>query len=87
MNDKLPFASASALLPMHGSIDGDRDWMVYAHKQHHMLLAALRRGEGSRAQAIAEEHTEVAQMNLRQALEKRQVAEQLIPGMRLVAGR
>ena len=87
MNDKLPFASASALLPMHGSVDGDRDWMMYAHKQHHMLLAALRQGEGCRAQAIAQEHTEVAQMNLRQALEKRQVAEQLIPGMRLVAGR
>ena len=87
MNDKLPFASASALLPMHGSIDGGRDWMKYAHKQHHMLLDALRRGQGSRAQSLAEEHTEVAQMNLRHALEKRQEAEQIIPGMRLVAGR
>jgi GntR family transcriptional regulator of vanillate catabolism len=49
----------------------DRDWMLYAHRQHHMLVAALKAGEGARAQALATEHTEVAQMNLRMALERR----------------
>jgi len=87
MNDKLPFAPASAMLPMQGAMVMDRDWMMYAHRQHHMLLDALRRGEGARAQALAEEHTEVAQMNMRQALERRSEAEQVMPAMRLVVGR
>ncbi len=87
MNDKLPFAPASAMLPMQGAMIKDRDWMMYAHRQHHMLLDALRRGEGARAQALAEEHTEVAQMNMRQALERRSEAEQVMPAMRLVVGR
>jgi GntR family transcriptional regulator of vanillate catabolism len=87
MNDKLPFAPASAMLPMHGSMPGDRDWMLYAHRQHHMLLNALQRGEGARAEALAQEHTEVAQMNMRQALERRSEAEQVMPAMRLVVGR
>ncbi len=87
MNDKLPFAPASAMLPMQGSMVKDRDWMLYAHRQHHMLLDAMRRGEGARAQALAQEHTEVAQMNMRQALERRSEAEQVMPAMRLVVGR
>ena len=87
VNDKLPFAPASAMLPMQGTVSADRSWMLYAHRQHHMLVDALQRGEGARAQALAEEHTQVAQMNLRQALERRSEVEQLIPAMRLVVGR
>jgi GntR family transcriptional regulator of vanillate catabolism len=86
-NDKLPFAPASAMLPMQGSVALDRDWMLYAHRQHHMLFAALRAGEGARAQALAMEHTEVAQMNLRMALERRAETERVLPAIRLVVGR
>jgi GntR family transcriptional regulator of vanillate catabolism len=64
----------------------DRDWMLYAQRQHHMLLDAMRRGEGARAQALATEHVEVAQVNMRLALERRSEAEQFIPAMRLVVG-
>jgi GntR family transcriptional regulator of vanillate catabolism len=87
MNNKLPFAPASAMLPMQGSFALDRDWMLYAHRQHHMLFDALERGEGARAQALAMEHTEVPQYNLRQALERRNESEQFLPGIRLVVGR
>ena len=87
MNDKLPFAPASAMLPMQGAVAPDRDWMLYAHRQHHMLFAALKAGEGARAQALAGEHTEVAQMNLRMALERRAETEHVMPAMRLVVGR
>ena len=87
LNDKLPFAPASAMLPMQGPLALDRDWMLYAHRQHHMLFAALQAGEGQRAQALAEEHTQVAQHNLRQALDKRQESERILPAMRLVVGR
>lgn len=86
LNNRLPFAPASAMLPMQGSVALDRDWMLYAHRQHHMLLAAMKRGEGTRAQALAEEHTQVAQENMRLALERRSEAEQTLPGIRLVVG-
>ena len=87
LNNKLPFAPASAMLPMQGTVTLDRDWMLYAHRQHHMLFAALKAGEGARAQALAVEHTEVAQMNLRMALERRAETEQVLPAIRLVVGR
>ena len=87
LNDKLPFAPASAMLPMQSSLDQDRQWMHYAHRQHHMLFDALKRGEGLRAQHLAAEHTEVAQMNLRMALERRSESEQVMPAIRLVVGR
>ena len=87
LNDKLPFAPASAMLPMQSSLDQDRQWMHYAHRQHHMLFDALKRGEGLRAQHLAAEHTEVAQMNLRMALERRSESERVMPAIRLVVGR
>lgn len=87
LNDKLPFAPASAMLPMQGTVTLDRDWMLYAHRQHHMLFAALKAGEGARAQALAIEHTEVAQMNMRMALERRSETERVLPAIRLVVGR
>jgi GntR family transcriptional regulator of vanillate catabolism len=49
-----------------------------------MLVEAIRRGEGARAQALAMEHTEVAQMNMRMALEKRAETEPVMPALRLV---
>ncbi len=87
INDKLPFAAASAMLPMQGTVAQDRDWMLYAHRQHHMLVAALKAGEGARAQALAMEHTEVAQVNMRMALERRAETERVMPAIRLVVGR
>ena len=84
LNDKLPFAPASAMLPMQGTVALDRDWMLYAHRQHHMMFDALQRGEGTRAQGLAVEHTEVAQMNMRLALERRAESERVMPGIRLV---
>ncbi len=86
LNDKLPFAPASAMLPMQGTVALDRDWMLYAHRQHHMLFDALRQGLSARAQALATEHTEVAQMNMRLALERRSDAERVMPAIRLVVG-
>ena len=85
-NDRLPFAPASAMLPMQGKVALDRDWMLYAHRQHHMLVDAMKHGEGARAQALAVEHTEVAQTNMRLALERRGEFEQVLPAIRLVAG-
>lgn len=87
LNNRLPFAPASAMLPMQGQLEMDRDWMLYAHRQHHMLFDALQRGQGERACALAAEHTEVAQYNLRQALQRRAESEKVLPAIRLVVGR
>ncbi|WP_374608988.1 GntR family transcriptional regulator [Diaphorobacter nitroreducens] len=86
LNNRLPFAPPSAMLPMQGSFALDRESMIYAHRQHHMLFDALERGEGARAQALAVEHTEVAKSNLRQALEHRDESEDALPAIRMVAG-
>ncbi|MGD9944645.1 MAG: GntR family transcriptional regulator [Burkholderiaceae bacterium] len=86
LNDKLPFAKASAMLPMQAALDSDRQWMLYAHRQHHMLADALRRGQSARAQAIAEEHVNVAQTSLRYAIDRRDESVRLLPGIRLVSG-
>jgi GntR family transcriptional regulator of vanillate catabolism len=86
LNNALPFAPASAMLPMMSTAEQDRGWMLYAHRQHHMLVDAMRRGEGARAQSLAIEHTEVAQVNMRLALERRAQSEQVMPAIRLVVG-
>lgn len=86
LNNRLPFAAASAMLPMQPSHDEGRNWMWMAHQQHHALADALRRGQGARAQALAEEHTQIARSNVRYALDNPELAMQVLPAMRLVAG-
>jgi GntR family transcriptional regulator of vanillate catabolism len=86
MNNRLPFAAPSTMLPMQNADNERQQWMVYAHLQHHMLVSIMEKGEGARAQALAEEHVSVAQMNLDYALERPETAAQLIPAMKLMFG-
>ncbi|WP_043113282.1 GntR family transcriptional regulator [Pseudacidovorax intermedius] len=81
-----PFAAPSAMLPMQSSMEEGQQWMRQAHRTHHAIVQAIERGQGSRAQALGEEHVEIARMNLDYALERPDLAAQLMPGMRLVAG-
>lgn len=80
----MPFASPSAMLPMQSTIAEGTRWMQLAHLQHHHLFHALERGQSARAQGLGEEHVEIACRNLEYALEKPEVAVQLLPAMRLV---
>lgn len=82
-----PFAAPSAMLPMQSSMQEGQQWMQQAHRTHHALVAAIEKGQGSRAQALGEEHVEIARMNLDYALERPELAAELMPGMRLVAAR
>jgi GntR family transcriptional regulator, vanillate catabolism transcriptional regulator len=84
LNNRLPFASASAMLPMQSSIEEGYRWMTVAHMQHRSLVVAMERGQGARAEAIAQEHVNVAKLNLEFALERPDTAARLIPAMRLV---
>jgi GntR family transcriptional regulator of vanillate catabolism len=85
----LPFAAASAMLPMQSSLAEGHESMRLAHRQHHALVHAMERGQGFRAQALCEEHVEIARMNLEVALERPDVAAEVLPGIALVdaAGR
>lgn len=80
-----PFASPSSMLPMQSSMEKGQPWMQQAHRQHHALVQAIENGQGSRAQALGEEHVEIARMNLEYALERPELAAELLPSMRLVA--
>ena len=86
INNRLPFAPASAMLPMQSSTEEGHRWMQFAHMQHHQLVDAIERGQGARAQAIAEEHVQVAKRNLAYALERPERASELLPALKLVAG-
>jgi len=87
MLDRQPFASPSAMLPMQSSMEEGHQWMRIAHLSHHAMVQAIERGQGSRAQALGEEHVEIARMNLDYALARPELAAELMPGMRLVAGK
>lgn len=87
MLDSQPFASPSSMLPMQSSMKEGHEWMKHAHRTHHALVQAMERGQGSRAQALGEEHVEIARMNLEYALERPEIAESVMPGIRLVSHR
>ncbi|MNS70332.1 transcriptional regulator NanR [compost metagenome] len=80
-----PFAAPSAMLPMQSSMEEGQQWMRQAHRTPHAMVQAIERGQGSRAQALGEEHVEIARMNLDYALERPELAAELMPGIRLVA--
>lgn len=85
--DGQPFASPSAMLPMQSSMEEGHQWMKLAHRTHHALVQAIERGQGSRAQALGEEHVEIARMNLEYALERPELAADRMPGIRLIYGK
>jgi GntR family transcriptional regulator, vanillate catabolism transcriptional regulator len=65
----LPFASASALVADARSAAPRRALLAQAQHQHHLLVEALRAGQGARAEALAREHAENARRNLRLILD------------------
>ena len=80
-----PFATASAMLPMQSEFDAGHEWMKQAQRHHHSLVQAIEKGQGGRAQALGEEHVEIALMNLDYALEKPERAAAVLPGLKLVS--
>lgn len=85
INNRLPFAPASAMLPMQSSLEEGHRWMLFAHMQHRSLVHAIEQGHGARAEAIAQEHVQVAKLNLEYALERPETAARLMPAIRLVS--
>ncbi|MFZ6646272.1 GntR family transcriptional regulator [Undibacterium sp. TJN25] len=85
-NNRLPFAAASAMLPMQSSIDEGPQSLRFAHRQHHNLVYAMEHGQSSRAQALAEEHVQTAKMNLDFALQRPEATIKIVPAFRLLMG-
>lgn len=85
MNNRLPFAAASAMSPMQSAIEEGRQWLFMTHQQHHSLVQAMERGEGTCAQSLATKHVQIAQRNLTYALERPEVYMKLAPALQLVA--
>ena len=54
--DCLPFAASQAVAFDRPSLDRVYDLMRYAHRQHHVIVEALERGEAARAEALVREH-------------------------------
>lgn len=79
-----PFAAPSAMLPMQSSHEEGTRAMQQAQLQHHAIVQAIERGQGTRAQALGEEHVEIARMNVEYATKNPELAAEVMPGIRLV---
>jgi GntR family transcriptional regulator, vanillate catabolism transcriptional regulator len=82
----LPFASASALVPVQARSPESRHILTMAQDQHRCVLAAIERREGSRAEAIMREHARIAHRNLERALANQRDMD-LVPGSALIKRR
>lgn len=82
--NRRPFAAPSALLPMQSSIGVGHVWMKFAHIQHHLIVDAIRSGEGARAQALCQEHVEIPIRNLDYAIDNPDLAAKVLPNIKIV---
>ncbi|MBA4264193.1 MAG: GntR family transcriptional regulator [Comamonadaceae bacterium] len=64
----LPFASPSGFVVTRALSPQTRDMLVVAQDQHHQVLDAIERREGTRAESLMREHARLAQRNLREVL-------------------
>ncbi len=80
----LPFASPSAFLPDKAGINTFKRSLVIAQDQHRMLVSAIERREGARAEAIAREHARIARGNLEYVLNDQTDLIEKLPSLALV---
>ena len=69
---RLPFAAPNAFTLAQFSLPALRSNLFYANHQHRALVDALENGEGSRAEALAREHSQAAATYLRDVLAGRE---------------
>jgi GntR family transcriptional regulator of vanillate catabolism len=55
-NARIPFVGPQALAFDKTSLHRMYDMLLYAHRQHHFIAAAIERGEGARVEALMREH-------------------------------
>ena len=64
-NSRVPFAGPQAIA--FDRINAERNYAVlqYAHRQHHVIVAAIEHGESSRVEALMREHANSAKESQR----------------------
>ena len=80
-NNRLPFAAPSAMLPLHESTPDGLFWLRTSHAQHEALVEAIETRQGTRAQALAEEHARIGRRGLERAIGKPGFLHALWPGL------
>ena len=63
-NARIPLAGPQALAVDKTSLERMHETLAYAHRQHHYIVSAIERGEGSRVEALMREHTNPVKENL-----------------------
>ena len=79
----LPFASPSAFVMAQSALPEARHILLIAQEHHHVVIEAIEKREGARAEAVMREHARLAARNLRLALQSRS-ARDLVPGLALL---
>jgi GntR family transcriptional regulator of vanillate catabolism len=82
----LPFASPNGFVMAQATGPRSRDMLVVAQEQHRLVVEAIVRREGARAEALMLEHARIARRNLQHALRSHQSLER-VPGARLIRRR
>jgi GntR family transcriptional regulator of vanillate catabolism len=82
----LPFASPNGFVFASALSPRSRDSLVVAQAQHHVMLDAIVRREGARAEAVMREHARNAHQNLMEALQSHKNLHR-IPGASLIRQR
>lgn len=76
LNDKIPFVSPSTIAFDEAARERQFMMLMYAHRQHHAIADALKKGEGARVEALMKEHTHISKESLNLSL----------PALHLIAG-
>lgn len=79
----LPFASPSALVFARTRLPGAAEILIIGHEQHHAIIEAVERRQGTRAEALAREHAQLARRNLETALHDEAIRD-CVPGGKLI---
>jgi len=79
----LPFASPSALVFARTKLPGATEMLIIGREQHHAILEAVERRQGTRAEALAREHAQLSRRNLETALADEAIRD-IVPGGKLI---
>ena len=79
----LPFASPSALVFARTKLPNAAEMLVIGREQHHAILEAVERRQGTRAEALAREHAQLSRRNLETALADQAIRD-IVPGGKLI---
>jgi GntR family transcriptional regulator of vanillate catabolism len=76
LNEKIPFVSPFTIAFDDCARERQFLMLMYAHRQHHAIVDALKKGEGARVDALMKEHTHISKESLNLSL----------PALHLIAG-